>query len=791
MKKSSLTHKPELLAPCGSLEAFFAAAEAGADAVYMGLKEFSARARAKNFTIKQLSMMLSYAHSRSMRIYVTINTLIKEDEIRSLIDLLAELSKIGVDGIIIQDLAIAQIVRKFFPEIPLHASTQMSIHNTAGVAFLETLGFERIVLARELHLNEIASIVSQSKSEIEVFIHGALCFCVSGQCHFSSLLGGHSGNRGRCAQPCRRLYTQKGKSGYFFSPNDLSTLDMVPEIARAGVASLKIEGRMKSADYVHKVVTAYRSVLDATEETYAQRLSEGKNLLKESFGRSPTKGFLSSSAPTDIANPWIRGGTGRYCGEVLSVRSGLIRFSTKVALHIGDRIRLQPRTDQAGQAWTIREILVRQRKTSAAEAGSTVEIACPFDPKQGDALFKVGAAEAFGMSDEAAMRRLGAAGPRKKMITLFMQATQDDAQEWTLQIQATIGSSILSYTFPLGQLEAARHNNMEEVLTARFGETGETPFTLRSLAAPDFPSLFIPPARLKAIRRELYGQLTSDCVSASSKTLQQQTAAAHAYVDSFKRLAPSSEELLVKVDSTQDIRWAMAQGARAVIITLHRAVIHELPRFIHKAAKFEHEIIWQLPFMLYDKDHPHLQTAIEQLREAGYRHFELTNPSHCMFFEDHEDLVLSGGSRLFTLSCVAYDFWKSRGIQRVTAYIEDDAQNMSALASKVPLTVPVYAPIDVMTTKIKIKDAAQGSDLVSDRGEHYTLKGRDGLTTITAQTHFSLLGRLQELRSAGITSWLLDLTDTPAAARDQVVAAFKANRSLPDTTVFNFDRGLI
>jgi putative protease len=418
LNSSSRQSKPELLAPCGSLEAFFAAMESGADAVYAGLREFSARARAKNFTLGQMARMLAYAHQRGRKIYITLNTLVKEQELPQLVETLAELARLRVDGVIVQDMAVARLVKNYFPSIPLHASTQMTIHNLPGVKLLEEYGFERVVLARELQLADIAAIAAQTSAELEIFVHGALCFCVSGQCHFSSLLGGHSGNRGRCAQPCRRLYNHRGKEGYYFSPNDLSALELVPELAAAGVASLKIEGRMKSADYVAKVVGAYRLVLDSEESTRKAALSRAKELLKDSFGRAPTKGFLASANPADIANPWLRGGTGRFTGEIRQARQGRLLFETRDALQVGDRLRLQPKSDQAGQAWTLRELYVNRKAAHSCKEGTVVEVACPFTAQPGDALFKVGAADAFGMSDEAANRRLQAAGPDRTAVRL-------------------------------------------------------------------------------------------------------------------------------------------------------------------------------------------------------------------------------------------------------------------------------------------------------------------------------------------------------------------------------------
>ncbi len=369
--------KPELLAPAGSLESFFAAMEKGADAVYVGLQDFSARARAKNFTLQQLERMLAYAHASHRKIYVTLNTLIKEGELPQLVDTLSALAAMRVDGIIVQDLAIARLVRNHFPSIPLHASTQMTVHNLAGVKVLAGLGFERAVLARELSIAEIGAITSNHPMEIEVFVHGALCFSISGQCFFSSYLGGHSGNRGRCAQPCRRLYNHRGKQGHFFSTSDLSAIDMLPELIAARVSSLKIEGRMKSAEYVASVVEAYRMVLDADEGSRKSVMASAKEILKYSFGRTPTKGFLASQQPDDIANPWQKGGTGRFIGQIKSISGKRLSFETRDTLHVGDRLRAQPKSDMAGQAWTVRELFSKRSKIMSVKGGTLVEVETP------------------------------------------------------------------------------------------------------------------------------------------------------------------------------------------------------------------------------------------------------------------------------------------------------------------------------------------------------------------------------------------------------------------------------
>lgn len=400
--------KTELLAPAGSLESFFAALENGADAVYCGLTEFSARAKAKNFTLEEAEKLATCARRRGKRLYVALNTLIKEKELNKLVEVLAALADIRVDGIILQDLGLWRLAREHFPELPLHASTQMTVHNAAGVKMLEKMGFSRAVLARELSLAEIAEIRQQTTIELEHFIHGALCFSISGQCYFSSFLTGMSGNRGRCAQPCRRRYSDGRKQGYFFSTSDLCAIELLPELIRAGVMSFKIEGRMKSPDYVARVVAAYRLVLDAPAAGRKEALRAAADHLELSFGRQPTRGFLTGFVPAGIAVSSQHGTLGRHLGEVASLRDGMIGFKTDNRLHIGDRIRIQPKNDQAGVGFAVRELIAEKRKVKAASAGDFVFVKHPGkgNIKSGDAIFKVGGKILFTKSPETCRKML-------------------------------------------------------------------------------------------------------------------------------------------------------------------------------------------------------------------------------------------------------------------------------------------------------------------------------------------------------------------------------------------------
>ncbi len=807
--------KPELLAPAGSLESFFAAMEKGADAVYAGLREFSARARAKNFTLPQIEKMLAYAHAHGRRIYVTLNTLVKDRELPQLVETLAALAGMRVDGVIVQDLAVARLVRNHFPSIPLHASTQMTIHNTPGVRILEELGFRRVVLARELAVDEVAAIAAATPLEIEIFVHGALCFSISGQCFFSSYLGGHSGNRGRCAQPCRRLYSHRGKQGYFFSTSDLSAIDLLPEIIDAGVASLKIEGRMKSAEYVAGVVQAYRLALDAPERSRKEALAEAKELLKYSFGRTPTRGFLASQQPDDIANPWQKGGTGRFVGLIKGVRGNRLSFETRDALYVGDRLRAQPKSDMAGQAWTVRELYHNRKKVMEVRAGSLAEVETPFRFEPGDAVYKVSSRDSFTISENACLRRLDAVGMEKLPCGLRLSLVPSttaietgnaadggkplNGTGHTLLITAEVAGSRFEMAFTMGELEPARTADMRQVLQAQFAKTGEAPFRLESLEAPDFPSVLIPAATFREIRAGLYAELSA---RVSLNTLRESVAAAKTAAlrdvmrprEEVIHQSGGRETLYVIMDNARDWRFPLQSGADRTILPLHRAAIHQLPSVVPRMRGSEERIIWQLPFIIFDRDIPLYRDTVRQLHGAGFRLFETANLSHFALLKKLEGIHVSTWHRCFTLNSQALLSWMELGAESVTLYIEDDADNLEDLLTarvNIERRVIVHAPLPVMTTKVRMKDVRSNIPLQSDRGEEYCVITRDGLQTIIASQPFSLAGRRNELRRKGCVSYLIDLRQTKREAWADIMAAFRAGRSIPGTTEFNYSGGLV
>lgn len=333
----------ELLAPAGNMENLKIAIKSGADAIYLSGKNFGARAYAQNFSNDELKEAVVYCHKRNKKIYVTVNTLIKNTELHDLVSYLKFLDEISVDGIILQDLSIVEIVKNTVPNLPLHASTQMTINNLSGVLALKKLGFRRVVLSRELSLEDIKEIVEKSGIEIEIFGHGAICVSYSGQCLLSSMVADRSGNRGRCAQPCRLPYQLVNKNGeilnkdignYLLSPKDMNTIDYVKDFMKFGVASIKLEGRMKNPDYVAIVVGAYRQKID--EINLNSKVSQAKYNLDDVFNRGYTHGYLTKEIGQNMMAYKKPNNKGKIIGQVISYDKNTLKIKLEENLTKGD-----------------------------------------------------------------------------------------------------------------------------------------------------------------------------------------------------------------------------------------------------------------------------------------------------------------------------------------------------------------------------------------------------------------------------------------------------------------------
>lgn len=782
-------NKPELLSPAGSLEAFFAAMENGADAVYTGLKAFSARAKAKNFSFTDLEQMVGYAHQRQRRVYTTVNTLIKERELPLLIDTLASLEQIGVDAVILQDMTVWRIARKYFPNLALHSSTQMTIHNSAGVQMLQQLGFKRAVLARELSLEEIGAIRSQTDMELEHFVHGALCFGFSGQCYFSSWLGGKSGNRGRCAQPCRRRYRHRRDQGYYFSTNDLSAIDLLDELQSAGVGSFKIEGRMKSAEYVANVVSAYRMVIDAPQAQKSNAIQAAKEQLKESFGRPPTRGFLPGGRPTDIAVPAVQGATGRRLGKVDQAPGNRIVFRTGSPLHLGDRLRIQPQTDRAGKAFTVKELYLGKRRTNQADKGSTVTIPTPFSGAfvPGDTVFKVSSNQAFTMSDAACRRLLK--NVDTSALAISLQISMPDEQ--TLHLASGDGTVELDKTYPVESFPAENRPLSKETLEKVFAKGGNEGIVLASLKTTNLPPVVIPPSRLKEIRRDFYGELRTTLQNRSDQLGSGRKRDAHAALLPATEPRAGKRKLTVGIRDVRDAGLLENRQVDRLLVPLTPGLASRADRIPSRLAKNPEQLIWDLPFIIFDQDWPAHQAAVQKLYDRGWRCFRLNNLSHFRLFEQLPEVQLSTGYRLFSLNSQALLAWRELGCHEATLYIEDDRENLSEILRRdagIDTALTVYGQVPLMTTRVPMPKVRPDSPVVSDRDEPYQVRQQGEISTLTAEADFSLIGQLQAVSSIGCQNFIIEAAHLgPFSDKGrQLLEAYTADRPLSGTMPFNF-----
>lgn len=476
----------ELLAPAGNMECLHAAVKAGADAVYLGARHFNARRGADNFSLENLAEACDYAHLRGVKIYLTLNTVVLPSELPDALELARQAYRCGVDAFIVQDIGISIELSRIMPDVEVHVSTQMNIHDEDGLRAAAALGATRVTLARELSLAEIARLHELAEElgvELESFAHGALCICYSGQCFMSSLVGGRSANRGRCAQACRLPYelhnralrkTLDAPGEHLLSPKDLCTANLIPELLHAGVASLKIEGRMKSPEYVQAVVGVYRAVIDRVEAAIDRdgidsvvasdapelRASEEEmNVLSEAFSRGFTTAYLKGKRGNEIMSYGRPNNRGVFVGRVAKVREGLVFIDPETELHVGDLIEF----------WTNRGHFVHTIGEFKTDRAGRVFFPVERAVGKGDRVFRVRNAEAAFVDDD-----------KLPSVAVCARAELRIGQPALLTFTVAAGDASVTVEGP--EVEAARTKAItEEEVREHIDRMGTTPFYLSSL----------------------------------------------------------------------------------------------------------------------------------------------------------------------------------------------------------------------------------------------------------------------------------------------------------------------
>lgn len=553
--------KPELLAPVGSKEALIAAIENGADAVYFGGKVFSARHYASNFTREELEWAIDYAHVRGVKAYVTVNTLIKDSELEEASEYLQFLCNAGADAVNVQDLGILSLLREQLPELPVHASTQMTIHNIGGVKFLEEMGVKRVVLARELSLDEIRRIKSQTSVEIETFIHGALCFSYSGQCLLSSMIGGRSGNRGYCAQPCRKKYRLGGVEGYLLSPKDLNMSEHIGALVKAGIDSFKIEGRMKRHEYVAGVVRIYRKLIERYFEAPEnfQVKDDEKHMLLQLFNRGFTAGYFFGNPGSELMSRKYPYNIGTELGTVAGYdhRKKLLSLSLKAPLRAGDGIGTG-----GGDGIVVRSMYVNNERVSAAGSGL---VKIPFDTgvEKGSAVFKT--------YDSRLMASLETKSIRKIPIKMSIKARAGEPVELCIsdgKNEITVHGATVS--------RAESKPMSKNSIAAQLKKLGNTVFEAHEISFEIDGDIFIPVSELNELRRRAVAELEAERAQKSKRRCKKPEIA------SEKINAESNPCLSVNVSSIECFEAAVNGGADVVYIGNEPPMNADERRFIKR-----------------------------------------------------------------------------------------------------------------------------------------------------------------------------------------------------------------
>lgn len=486
----------ENLAPAGNWDALRSAVAAGADAVYLGYAAYSARAGAGNFDEQQLRDAVRFAHLHHVRVHVTVNTLIKDGEMAGVVDVLRLLSEIRVDAVLVQDLGVLRMARRCFPDLPIHASTQMAIHNATGVRFCRNQGMTRAVLARECSAAEIA-FAAKEGIEIEVFGHGAQCVAVSGECLFSSVVGGRSGNRGRCAQPCRLLYTYRGKTAAWLSPRDVCMRDDLPELNKAGVASIKLEGRLKRPEYVATIANSYRNAIDAMDNGHFRKADENEITgLRQIFSRGGfMRGYAMGAEDAGVIDPARVSHGGVKIGRVEFAAGNMARVRLERSLDDGDG--LQIRTAQ-GDA----ELIYAGHDTEAGQI-AVVRLRPDIRTKAGDEVYRLTSEKQLQWARSLAIPAIPAdmaliAYPGKPLAL-----TMTDGES---------SATVMGDTVAPAQSRAMS----EEDARRSLGKLSDTPFSLRALTVQT-AGAFVPVSALNQLRREACQQLAEARIAAFTR----------------------------------------------------------------------------------------------------------------------------------------------------------------------------------------------------------------------------------------------------------------------------------
>jgi putative protease len=834
--------KAELLAPAGGPDAAYAALHFGADAVYLGLKKFSARAEAENFTLQELEEITAYAHSLEprRRVFVTVNTVLRQDELPELVEALDHLSTIGVDAVILQDLGVYHLVRQYYPHLEAHASTQLAVHNRAGAEVLRQMGFQRVVLARELTFEEVRDITATAGIETEVFIHGALCYSYSGLCLFSAQTLGRSGNRGKCAYSCRDSFQVEGapltlrdgstvkrdpRTGFPFSMKDLALPDHLPALQAAGVSCFKVEGRKKSPLYVATTTAYYRRLLDGQMQADERPALEAD--LQTVFSRPWTQLFVHSHKDKEVADRDTVGHRGTPIGQVEAVLNAhtaepRLRFRTERTLERHDGLQIdlpvlgKPFGFAVEHLWIVDPKRNRKAEGFSAPAGSLVEVSLPREhpplPKN---------APVYCSSSQAVKQKYRYARPKpgQYRLRLPLRVNMSLTPEQVALTVGVVGREIEVHHTLAGSFQPARNPNaMAEAVRSTFEKLGATGFTLADLQFHNPENLFVPVSKLNELRRELMAQLAAQVQQAQAeriRRIQAEVCPAAAHPSPEAPSAPFQWTLKVdRINFLDALEETDYQDVEEIIIDIardHPTVLAE--KLQHWAARVGKEKIrLALPPLTRAWEEKGIWHKLRHLRPEWHK-WEVANLSgwHYLGLDplrpERIALDLSTDWSLYVVNRLAARQVLQMGACRFTLSPEDGLGNVRSLltefAQEAVLIVHQDTPMFVAESCAyanliggcpgKANCSFESMEMVSSFGEKVTALDYHCRTIVLNQGPFCLSTRMPDLAAAGAQHLRADFIYrkyTPEEVR-RVWRLLRTGKPVPGGHAANFDRGLL
>ena len=790
----------ELLAPAGSREALVAAVENGANAIYLAGNAFGARAYASNFDREALREAIHFAHLRKVAIHVTVNTIVADEEMGPLRDYLRFLYEAGADAVLVQDLGVARVAHETVPNLPLHASTQMSVSSLEGVRALAELGFTRVVLVRELSLKEIRHICAHAPVEIETFMHGALCVCYSGQCLMSSMIGGRSGNRGRCAQPCRLPYTlvdEKGqdvlgdKAGsYLLSPRDLSTIDVIPDLIEAGVSSLKIEGRMKRPEYVATVVRTYREAIDTyyAGKGYAVTQEE-RDDLAQIFNRDFTTAYLEGRPGKAMMSDRRPNNRGLLIGRVTAydwdARIVTVKLSGRLGL--GDQVDFWVKVGGRVTATISALTDAKGRAVEEGQAGDTVSFAIPSAVRDHDRVFKVYDARLMERAKETY-----ASGAPVRRIPVAIAVRAAIGEPLTVTLCDAEGHRGEGRTDFIGE-PARKRPLSEEIIRKQVSRLGTSVYEMKSLHCDIAGEVMVPMSEINEARRKAVEAL-------DALRLKEIEAREHRpepkFTDRIARPTPKKADFLVAVDTLGKAEAALAAGADGILFGgesyEHRVIVpEEYERAWQMAREAGARIDFNTPRIVHDGQQKHVERLLDAFAAFPPDAVHVHNIAMLALVRRLTDFAIHADYSLISYNKQTLAFLKDYGASGATLSPELTAKEIRQLAkeSPLPLTCIVHGRLELMVSNYCVTGSFLGGcgegpcTQPCTRG-HFALKDRKDALFPLAMDQFchmhvlnskvlSMMPHAMKFRAAGIETMQIE---AKAMGEKEIAAIVKAYR---------------